>query len=225
MMPNRNHLEGARLREQGESEKALETYQRARSEYEQKEDWEGLVRVLLEEAIVYLHQLEEQDRSELLSSALVSLRQAGSVIEAKQLPSDLELLWAVGTGNALSRAGEWPTATNYYQRAVALEKPSEHKANLQAHAAYAQAKAGDTAAMRQLDRAIEELKNPDFLVSPETHRTWLSGALLKKAELMQHENPQAAQAALAEAFEVISAEPILSVRLKQLQRLQKQFTA
>jgi tetratricopeptide (TPR) repeat protein len=141
------------------------------------------------------------------------------------LSADIELLWNVGTGNALSRAGEWQTAANYYERAVELEKPSEHKANLLAHEAYARVKAGDATAMKQLDAAIRELQNPDYLVSDETIRTWLSGALLKKAELLLKENPQTAQHVLAEAAEVINDEPVLPVRLKQLQRLQEQLAA
>jgi hypothetical protein len=66
MMPSKNHLEGARLRESGASERALEVYTQARAEYEQAEEWKGLARVLLEEAIVFLHQFEEEERSEVL---------------------------------------------------------------------------------------------------------------------------------------------------------------
>jgi tetratricopeptide (TPR) repeat protein len=224
MNTNTHHASAAELREAGKDSAALAAYDQAIAAYEQSQDWEGVARVWLERAIVYLHQFDDREELIILSQAFVALREADNCIQDYDLSLELQSLWALGTGNALMRRKEWRTAANHYCLALDFSNANPAvQANISAHEAYAMYLAGFENALERLDQAILILEKDSPEIPENTQRTWLSGALLKKAELLYESNPQEAQAALKTAEKIINQPPNLPIRQKQLKKLQQRM--
>lgn len=225
MIPHPLHQQAATQRESGDSEAALKMYEQVLALYQSDHNWEGIAQIWLEKAIVFLHLFDQTESKDFLSSALLALREADMVIQEHDLSDDLVALWALGSGNALTRKKEWILARKHYL--LALEKTSANilgQANIQAHEAFSAAKSGDISALDRLENSISALEQKlteKSEIDEHTRRTWLSGALLKKAELLMESSSPAATETLARARDVIVSEPVLSIRLKQLERLEQ----
>lgn len=222
MKENASHKLAALQREAGDSNHALKTYEEAYVEYTTTQEWEGVVRVLLEKAIVFLHQFDQDSQSRNLAQALINLRQADDLIQTHQLSQELQSLWAVGMGNTLSRSKQWDTAAEHFHLAANLETSVWARANYSVHEAYARHKNGSASASIDIENSLQLLRTPDAEIDDTTRRTWLSGALLKHAEVLKN-SPEILRQLLAEAEAVIMAEPQLPVRATQLVELKKKL--
>lgn len=223
MIPHPHHLEAAKLREANQTQEALQAYVAALITYVKQNDPEGQVRVLLEQTICFLH-LFDQDQTDMwLAQAFANLNVAESLLEGNDLPEEVAQLFALGTGNAFTRTGEWQQALEWYEQAEDTAPATGLlAANLQAHVAYAAGKIGDEQALDGLAEAIQVLQVSDHKLPEPVRRTWLSGAYLKQAELYQDMGEFAsAQHAVELAEKTAQQDLPLAVRLNQIEIFKK----
>lgn len=132
-------------------------------------------------------------------------------------------------GKAYETLEEYEKAVNAYKEAIDNIKtnpPEGHKgqAELQEmiiHLSFAEYKIGDKSALERLEIAIETLSKEEE--DKYKKDVWLSGGFMDLAELLKDENSTKAKEALDKAREIIDANPDLTLRKKQLEKLASKF--
>lgn len=216
-----SHLKAAQLREQGDFLESLQLYQVALLEYAHSENAEGMVRVLLERVNVYHHLFDNEGVGYYLDLASADLDLAEFWVDKGNLSEEILSLLQLAFGNYAMRLQDFVEAVDAYQEALQCAPDSANRANIQIHLADALWYLDQHAESEQMfSEALPLLEASPAGIAPETQRTWLSGAYLKKAKQLLTVTPEAAQEWLQKADAVITQEPVLLVRQQQLRRLQ-----
>lgn len=226
-MSSHLHIQAAQLREAGKSQEALPLYTSALLEYVAEKDYEGAVRVLLETSIVYRHLFYlEQDENYLIMGESFATT-ALALCEAHQLDQSVISLAYQELGTYALLRDSADEAVELYEEAVEMLDPRDQKANAQAHLAAAYWENGQKQeALRLFGESIAALQS--YVDQPDTqaHRTWLSGALMRRARcFLEDENREKAQENVQAAQHILQSEPKLPVRERQLAELKKLLAA
>ncbi len=129
--------------------------------------------------------------------------------------------------------GETETAVKTYEEAAPYFEehlPEEHnrdgvRADFRIHQAAAEALNGDETAVDRIKEGIQALKNSDEEeISKYNYDVWLSGAYMSLARVLKKADPTEAKDYLNQAKEVIDANPALSIRLSQWEKIAELFT-
>jgi tetratricopeptide (TPR) repeat protein len=221
METHTSHLKAAQLREEGEFMEALQLYQVALLEYAHTENAEGMVRVLLERVIIFHHLFDSEEVSYYLDLASADLDLAEFLVDKGNLSEEILSLLQLAFGNYAMRLQDYVEALDAYQEALQCATDDATRANVQVHLAdtlwYLERYAESD---QLLSEALSIIENETGEIADTTRRTWLSGALLKKAAHLLESDPHQAREWLAKAQTVIDASPTLVVRKQQLKKLQ-----
>lgn len=122
--------------------------------------------------------------------------------------------------------GEYDNAVRDYREAVeAIEKnpPEIHNrpsivANMKVHLTTCEYKAGDKTAIERAKRALQDLEKADES-NKYNKDVWVSGGYMRIADAIKHDNVEEAKSYLAKAKDIIKANPELTLRKKQWEKL------
>ena len=125
---------------------------------------------------------------------------------------------------------DYSKAATFHQKAVEAMRshpPKEHArpavlADMEAHLAYAQYKAGDKNAYIRLKSAIADLEKAGE--TPYNKDVWLSGAHMRAAQMLREDSPDDAKIHLQRAKEIIDNNKELTLRAEQWEKLAALFT-
>lgn len=130
-------------------------------------------------------------------------------------------------GKAHETLEEYEKAVEAYKDAIAhftqnprVDHPGEIYEML-IHLSFAEYKTGDKSALSRLEKAIEDLASTDE--EKYEKDVWMSGGYMEIAEMLKDDDPNKAALALDKAKEIIDANPDLTLRKKQFEKLSAIF--
>ncbi len=222
------HGKSEQARENGSFVEALKLSDEALIAYQEENDWFGFCDVLSSRVLAFRHLFEKTDRREYLVIAKHLAMAAVEVAEATDDPS-IAMMPYSKLGRIYEDLAEYQEAAAAYQKAVELmisNPPKEHNrpgvlADMKIHAEVAKYKAGDKSALGRLEEAITELEASDEVKYNKD--VWLSGTHMKMADMLLSDDVDSAKKHLATAKEIIDANPDLTLRAGQWEKLAAKF--
>lgn len=246
------HGRAAQHRERGESIEALKLGDEASAAYQKDGDRLGYAESLADRAIVLGHMAEKSEDPFFATANLINARNtAKTAVEIAQYSGDATSLAIpyIRFGRAQENLGELSEAIESYRAAVeniTKNPPPTHKraaviADFKNHLTTAEYKAGDKSALQKAEKALKEFDQVEPLTDEQLNNqngqlnfnqepaynfhVWLSGAHMRMAEILLTDNPTKAQEYLSEAKKIIDANPDLTIRLGQWEKLAKQLSS
>jgi len=216
-------------REQGNPLEALKYTDEALLAYQTAGNRLGMAEVLSSRSITFRHLWQKtEDRSYLMiakanqTSAVAIARESD---DAKALAIPLFQL-----ANVQEALGELPEAVASYQEAltnIVNNPPETHNrpavvADFKVHLATCEYKAGDKTALSRAETALFELEEAE---EPDTYAkdVWVAGGYMRLAEILKTDDTEKARTYLEKAKDVIDANPKLTIRKQQFDKLAKSF--
>lgn len=219
-------------------------------EAREKEDFLGALKFTDEALLVFSEGKDSLGFAEILASRFLTLRhlfeQTGDenfMILAKQdILASVEIAKKAedkkalavplfNLGKAYETLGEYEKAVESFSESIENIKsnpPPGHKSEAELsemtiHLYYAQYKTGDKSAIERIENEIEVLLTKDE--DKYKKGVWLSGGYMNLADALRDENPAKAKEALDKAREIINANPDLTLRKKQFEKLEATFNS
>lgn len=229
----------AQARERGESVEAVKLAEDAMAAYQKDGDTLGFAEALADQFLSLRHFFDKTgDRNYLIRAkhaAMASVEIAEDSGDEQGSPADKTALAIpyFNLAKAQETLGQLQAAVSSYKKAVELivsNPPAVHKvadrpaivADFKAHLATCEYKAGDGSALERAETALSELKShPD--ISDYNQHVWVSGGHMRIAEMLKVDDPAKAKEHLQKAKEIIDADPSLTIRLSQWQKLAEKF--
>ena len=224
MPTNSFHSQAETAREEDKHLEALQLIEAALIEYQQAKDYAGFAQALQSRCLTYKHLfLLHNDRV----YALLAQHDAQASLAIAQL-HDLKTL----LGSSYFRLGEiamlfddYGQAVEYYQQALANYHGTNcEKGDYQYHLGEALYRLGQKAeGKKELVQGLQAIQANAHEVDSFLAHVWESGAHLRLAELLKVDEPAEAQQHLTAAEQIITADPKLIIRKRQLEELKKNF--
>jgi tetratricopeptide (TPR) repeat protein len=222
------HSQGLQARESGDFEKALELVAAARVEYAKEGNWAKFAETLAGDFLTYRHLFDKTARKEYLVLAKYA---AKASVELAEMSGDKTAL-AIPLFNlakAEETLGELSAAVDSYHGAVeALEKnpPASHNrpavlADFKIHMTTCEYMAGDKSAYDRTLAAAEQLEQAEEM--DYNKHVWLSGAHMRMASMLKSDDPTKSREHLEKARQIIESNDRLTLRKKQLEKLEKEL--
>jgi len=223
------HGEAANARERGESIESLKLTDEAIKAYQEEGDLLGLAEVLVDRSITFRHLYDASGDKNYLVIAKHEA-QAGVEIARKSNQKEALPIPLARLANVQTDLGEFDEATKNYQEAVeamSSNPPSQHNrpavvVDMKAHLATTEYKSGDKSALERAEKALSELEQTDE--ADYNKHVWVSGAHMRIAEMLINDDPQKAKEHLQKAKEIIDADPSLTIRAQQWEKLAQKFS-
>jgi len=217
-------------REGGEARFALSLLNEAMRMYSKENDDLGFAEAITSGVLSLRHLAQEADDVRYLIFAKHWAEAAVEIAEKSGQKDALALPYQrLGSVNA--ELEEWGKAAENFGKAVQFMQsnpPKPHDrpavlADMKVHLSFAEYMNGDKTARERLDHAAEEVKDSDEATYNKD--VWYSGALMKKAEMLHEDDPQASQEALQNAKEIIDGNSDLKKRREQWEKLNARLGA
>jgi|ERR1700722_1381618 len=225
----RLHTLAETSREQGNSLEALKYTDEALLAYQTAGNKLGMAEVLSSRSITFRHLWQKtEDKSYLTiakanqTSAIAIARESG---DARALAIPLFQL-----ANVQEALGEFPEAVATYQEAltnIINNPPETHNrpaviADFKIHLATCEYKAGDKSVLSRAEAALAELEEAE---EPDVYAkdVWISGGYMRLAEIVKTDDTEKAKTYLEKAKNIIDANPKLTIRKQQFDKLAKSF--
>ena len=223
------HNQAEQAREKGNFLEALELSDQALIKYQEESSVLGFAEIQASRFLTLRHLFEKTNDQNYL---ILAKHAASSAVEIAQKNGNKEALALplFNLAKAQETLGELSKAVNSYKEAVGNminNPPKEHNkpavlADMKVHLTTTEYKAGDKTALQRAEEALTELENnPD--ISDYNQHVWVSGGHMRIAEMLKTDNPGKAQEHLQKAKEIIDADPNLTLRKTQWQKLAEKF--
>ncbi len=227
--PKYFHVQAEQARERGDYEQALVLTDQALIAYQQDGDLTGMAEIQSSRQRVFKHLYRStKDEAYLVleehtAQSALEIAQSSSNPHALAIPLHL-------MGSFFAQKKEYAQAAEYFKQAVEnlttyTDNPHSRPAviaDFAGHQFWAEYLAGDTSALDRALIALEQLKNTEE--DSYNKAVWISGAHLRLAEMLMHENLEEAKKHLAHAREIIEADSRLLLRKEQLDELSQQLS-
>ncbi|KKP81359.1 MAG: hypothetical protein UR81_C0001G0030 [Candidatus Levybacteria bacterium GW2011_GWB1_35_5] len=208
---------------------ALTYCDQALIEYQKEGNIQGFAQVLCSRVITLRHLFEQTGHQGYLilakhtAKASVEIARKGNDPKALAIP-------LFNLANVLDVLGELGEAIENYKQAIAHMRenpPQDHNRpsviyDMTLHLFVCEYKNGDKSALQKAEKALLDLaasKEPDKY----TKDVWMSGGYLKIAQMLKDDDPTKAKQALEKARKIINANPSLTLRKKQLDKISASF--
>lgn len=222
------HSKAEQAREKGDFLKALQFIDEAMMVYGEDGDDLGFAEVFASRFLTLRHLFEKtQDKK----FSILAKHSAMSSVEIAEESGDKSAtaLPLFNLAKVQEDLGEYVNAVGSYKRALEVmssNPPTDHDrpaviADMKAHMSVAEYKSGDKTALERLDEAITELEGSDELKYNKD--VWLSGAHMRAAEILREDDVETAKGHLQKAKSVIDANPELTLRKEQWEKLAGSF--
>jgi tetratricopeptide (TPR) repeat protein len=223
------HGQAEKSREQGKFIESLEQTDKALVLYQQDNDWFGFCDVLSSRVITLRHLYENTGKKEYL---IVAKHEALAAIEVAKNNSDpsVSMMPYMNLGRIQDTLGEFKDAAESYSKAVEIMQshpPKEHNrpgvlADMKVHKEVVLYKLGDKSVVDRVLQALSDLEKTD---EPKYNKdVWMSGGYMKLAEALKEDNTEKAKEYLDQAKKIIDANPQLTLRARQWEKLAKTFS-
>ena len=219
------HKKAEVARESEDFTQALTLCDQALVEYQKEGNLQGFTEVLSSKVLTLRHLYEQTtDQNYLIlakhiAMASVEIAQKGNDPKALAIP-----LFNLGKTEQTLR--EYGKAIENIKEAIShmmQNPPPQHNRpsvvlDMTLHLSVCEYKNGDKAALERAEKALLNLataKEPDQYFND----VWLSGGYIEIAEMLKADDPQKAKESLQKAREIIDANPKLTLRKKQLEKV------
>ncbi len=208
---------------------ALTYCDQALIEYQKEGNIQGFAEILCSRVITLRHLFEQTaDQNYLIlakhtAKASVEIARKGNDPKALAIP-------LFNLANVLDVLGEFGEAIENYNEAIAhimQSPPPEHNKpsvihDMTLHLSICEYKNGDKSALQRAEKALLDLAASE---EPNKYNkdVWISGGYLKIAQILKGDDPTKAKQALEKAREIINANPSLTLRKKQLEKISASF--
>lgn len=223
------HAKALKLREQKDFLNSLKTGEEALFEYARDSDTFGFAELLSMQAKTYLHAfsftnyIPYLELAKSTAKACVSIAESTGDIGATMLPY-------FNLGDIAEEVNDFTLAISSYKKAVEIlesNPPERHNrksvlANFRIHLTTCEYKNGDKSALSRVEDALADLLNSNDASDYEKH-VWESGAHMRIAKMLVSDNPNKAKIHLQKAKDIIDADPELTIRKEQWEKLSKLF--
>jgi tetratricopeptide (TPR) repeat protein len=216
------HTEAENLREKEQFVEALKLYEESIVQYQKDKNYLDLCDCLLGKALTYKHLfLITNDKT----FAFLSKKDSESSFEIAKEFGIKEIFYRcyLSLAEAENLFNNLSKATEYYQEALnSYPRNDAEKGRFQYHLGEAQYKTGDKEnGLKNLLSGLETIRqfkgqNDSFLIN-----VWETGCLMKLAQLLKNDSPADSQKYLGEAETIISSDPRLIIRKRQLLEFKK----
>lgn len=224
------HAVAAKEREEGNPLASLTANDQALLAYDEANDDLGFAEAIACRALTLKNYATERNSRRFLifvkgelTAAVQIARESGNA-EAMGLP-------LYHLAQAYEDLGEFSEAISLYKKAIISIKTAGSSENnvpsflatMEIHLTTCEYKNGDKTAISRAEAALQLLEKAD---EPRafTKHVWVSGGHMRIAEILRKDNPEIAQRHLAVAEKIITSDPQLIIRNRQLELLKKQFT-
>jgi len=223
MKNNVLHLQAEDAREQDKHLEALKLIEAAFFEYQQDQNYEGLCQALQSRCLTYKHLFYLADDQVF---AIMAQKDAEASLAIAKL-HDLKNLF----GSSYFRLGEITMLFDDYSHAVEYYKQSlDHyfgteceKGDYRYHFGEALYRLGKKKeGKKQLKQGLREIQDNSQEVGSFLFHVWESGAHMRLADLLRDDDLSEAKKHLAEAEDIISSDPKLVIRKRQLELLKRE---
>lgn len=219
------HQQAALAREAGNFLESLKLSDEALISYQKDGDILGFAEILADRSITLRHLFEQSSGLNYLIVAKHEIM-AGVEIAQKSGQKDALALPLFNLAKVQEELGEITEAVVSYRQAVEnMEKnpPQMHNRpavllDMKVHLDVAQYRAGDKIALEKAETDLAQLENTAEISDYNKH-VWVSGGHMHLAEALRNDNPQKAKEHLQKAKGVIDADPKLSLRKAQWEKL------
>lgn len=226
----RLHQLTEQTREEGNAEEAFALADQAYAAYEIEGNKAGMAEVLSSKSIALRHLWQQTDDRDYLVQARDT--QVRAVEIARESGDETALAIPLfQLANVQEALGDLSEAVVNYRDAfdqIIHNPPEAHdrsavKADFKGHLTTCEYKAGDKEALPRAEAALDELEQAD---EPDMYAkdVWVSGGYMRIAEMLRDDNPAKARDALEKAKEIIDANPELTKRREQWEKLADTFT-
>lgn len=219
------HKQAELAREKGDFTEALEFTDRATVTYQRSGDLLGMAEVQSSRFLIFRHLFEQTGDP---SFMVLATHSAQSSVEIARQSGDEQatVIPLFNLGKAQEAAGNISNAVSSYEEAVRVMEtnpPVEHNRtavlqDMKVHLAVAQYKNGDKSALQRAEEATKTLEASD---NPDNYEkdVWTSGAYMKMGEILRTDDPERSKQYFGRAREIIDANPNLTLRKAQLERV------
>ena len=216
-------------RESGDFLKALEYTDQATLAYQKDGDVFGLAEVQSSRQSTFKHLYRKTGDSVFLTLEKHAAQSAVEIAEKSGQPEAVGIPYH-NLGKYYFEVKEYKKAVEAFRKAVEnLEAHTDNRhsrpsviADIKGHLAAAEYHAGDRNALEGALAALTDLQNStdnwDYNMN-----AWISGAHLRIAEMLRHDNPDLAHEHLKKAEEIITGDTRQVLRKEQLEKLKQTF--
>lgn len=240
------HGQAAHAREASQHLEALKLYDEAILAYLEDNDLQGLAEVFADRAIVYRHLFDQTGNRNFL---LIAKGEMTASLEIAQESGQRQALAMpyFQLGSVERELEQLPKAVESYKKAlenITRNPPDQHNraaivADFKGHLASTEYRAGDKSALDRAEQALVELQAVPVVTEEQlaaqdgklefnqevkyNKDVWLSGAHMRIAEMLKEDDPTKAKEHLQKAKEIIDANPELTIRKTQWEKLAQTF--
>ena len=210
------------LREAGQTVQALNLYNQALVGFQAANDTQGILGVLQGRIISWQH-LHNQNQALLYARLAQSETDALAHLARDYNIQDRNHVISFFKGKCCMMLKDYPGAVTAFTEALRLyPQDGAAKGDWLAHLGEATYLSGNPqAGISQILHGIEHIKLHASEVDPFQFNVWISGAYLRLAKLLATDAPPQSAHFLNQAEILITSDPRLAVRQKQLQQLRK----
>ena len=222
------HSKAEQAREKGNFQEALELTDQALIKYQEESSVLGFAEIQASRFLTLRHLFEKTNDQNYL---ILAKHSALSAVEIAQKNGNKEalVLPLFNLAKAQETLGELSKAVNSYKEAVGNminNPPKEHNkpavlADMKVHLDTTEYKNGDKTALERAEKDLAELEQAEEM--DYNKHVWTSGGHMRIAEMLKTDNPGKAQEHLQKAKEIIDADPNLTLRKTQWQKLAEKF--
>lgn len=224
MKSNSLHAQAEDAREQDKHLEALELIEASFLAYQQDKNYEGLCQALQSRCLTYNHLFYLADDQVF---AVMAQKDAEASLAIAKLHNLKNLL-----GSSYFRLGEIAMLFDDYSQAIKQYRKSLvhyigtdcEKGDYRYHLGEALYRLGEKKeGKEQLEQGLKEIQDNSDQVDSFLFYVWESGAHMRLADLLRDDEPAEAKKHLVKVEKIISADPKLVIRKRQLESLKKQF--
>lgn len=216
--------QGQDLRETGQTLEAIDKFNQALDAFATDRNHAQFVHALLDRAICWQHLSQFHGND--FSFAVLFKKDAEAAIEIVEMRNiEKELATTLFmNAKAAMMFGDFDHAAEVFHKAISNMTPDRQaqRGDWQTNLGKALYLSGDKkSGLKTLLAGIEQIKKHSSEVTDYESRVWLTGGLMRLAEILATDKPEQASKYLVEAREIIESDPTLTVRQKQLENYLK----
>lgn len=222
------HQQAETAREKEDFLKALELTDQATVAYQKEGNTAGVAEIQSSRFLTLRHLFEQTGDQNFM---ILAKHAAQAAVEIARSTGQTETLVIplFNLGKAQETLEQYQKAVENYKEAIAYftqTPPPQHNRSavmqeMIIHLSFAEYKTGDKTALERLEKALEDLVATNEVRYNKD--VWMSGGYMDIAEMLKDDDPDKARLALDRAKEIIDANPDLTLRKKQWEKLAAQF--